>query len=84
MGEARIYGSLTERNPNPLTADFQTRGSGQIRWYISQPGECKQRRRQVGTEGPTIYLAVIALGEGNSTINVSSSLGDNTTFGIYS
>ena len=83
MGEAGIYGSFTERNPNPLTADFQTRGSGQIRWYISQPGESNRRRRQVGTEDPTVYLAIIALREGNSTINVSSGMGDNTAFSMF-
>lgn len=31
MGEAGIYASYTERNPDPLTADIQTRGSGEIR-----------------------------------------------------
>ena len=81
MGEAGIYASFTERNPNPLTADIQTRGSGQIRLFVSQPGESNRKKRQEATT-VSVYVAVISLGEGNTTVNVSSDVGDITNFGI--
>ena len=81
MGEAGIYASFTERNPNPLTADIQTRGSGQIRLFISQSDESNRKKRQ-STTTVTIYIAVISLGEGNTTVNVSSEFSDITNFGI--
>lgn len=81
MGEAGIYASFTERNPDPLTADIQTRGSGQIRLFISQSDENNRKKRQ-STTTVTIYIAVISLGEGNTTVNVSSEYSDITNFGI--
>ena len=79
MGEAGVYASFTERNPDPLTADIQTRGSGQIRLFISPPGESSRKKRQSTT---TVYVAVISLGEGNTTVNVSSEFSDVTNFGM--
>lgn len=83
MGEAGVYASFTERNPDPLTADIQTRGSGQIRLFISPPGESSRKKRQ-STTTTTVYVAVISLGEGNTTVNVSSEFSDVTNFGIKS
>ena len=83
MGEAGVYASFTERNPNPLTADIQTRGSGQIRLFISPPGESSRKKRQSTTDTSTVYVAVISLGEGNTTVNVSSELSDVTNFGVH-
>ncbi len=82
--EVAVYGSFTERNPNPITAEFETRGSGRMRFYISSPisDESKRRKRQTEAVNSVVYLNFLSLEENRTAfVNITSHLDDETTFG---
>ncbi len=69
--EVGVYGSFTEQNPNPLTADFETRGQGRMSIAINHQDEARN---------DAVYLNVVSL-EGNSSVNITSNFGDKAEFG---
>ncbi len=79
-GQVGLYGSHTERNPTPLTAEYETTGSGLLNIFVSHQQEAKVTKQSQEVEIINLFLSIISL-HGNSTVNVTSHSGDTSAFG---